>query len=206
MSAEQLLESLILSPDAEQEMFDNRQLFDLVVYYDVDMQSDKYLSDPTSDREMKLKYLHEALHDFNQEKPLREPPMLLIGGISAWVDLVGQQALATSNTLAKAKAGRPISRRPMATSGGSQLRLPKRRVQDFAPLNQDEEQAWPTQARQESVSVPQPTVNEEDEEADEDEEEEVPQLDEKVKMTSHVQAKEDLERTLRIEGAGRTET
>jgi ubiquitin carboxyl-terminal hydrolase 8 len=104
MSAEQLLESLILSPDAEQEMFDNRQLFDLVVYYDADMQSDKYLSSPTSDREMKLKYLHEALHDFNQEKPLREPPMLLIGGISAWVDLVGQQALATSNTLAKAKA------------------------------------------------------------------------------------------------------
>jgi len=171
MSAEQLLESLILSPDAEQEMFDNRQLFDLVVYYDADMQSDKYLSSPTSDREMKLKYLHEALHDFNQEKPLREPPMLLIGGISAWVDLVGQQALATSNTLARAKAGRPISRRPMATSGGSQLRLPKRRVQDFAPLNQDEEQAWLTQARQESVSVPQQSVNEEDEEADEDEEE-----------------------------------
>jgi ubiquitin carboxyl-terminal hydrolase 8 len=171
MSAEQLLESLILSPDLEQEMFDDRHLFDLVVYYDADMQSDRYLSSPTSDREMKLKYLHEALHDFNQEKPLREPPMLLIGGIDAWVDLVGQQALATSSTLAKAKAGRPISRRPMATSGGSQLRLPKRRVQDFAPLNQDEQQAWLNQARQESVSAPQQPVLEEDEDGDENEEE-----------------------------------
>lgn len=48
MSAEQLLESLILSPDAEQEMFDSRHLFDLVVYYDADMQSDSYLSRPSS--------------------------------------------------------------------------------------------------------------------------------------------------------------
>jgi ubiquitin carboxyl-terminal hydrolase 8 len=163
MSAEQLLESLILSPDNEQEMFDNRHLFDLVVYYDMDMQSDRYLSSPTNDRETKLKYLHEALHDFNQEKPLRQPPMLLIGGIDAWIDLVGQQALATSTTLARAKVGRPISRRPMATSGGSQLRLPKRRVQDFAPLDQDEEQAWLARARQESVNVPQQSLPEEGE-------------------------------------------
>jgi ubiquitin carboxyl-terminal hydrolase 8 len=163
MSAEQLLESLILSPDLEQEMFDNRHLFDLVVYYDNDMQSDRYLSSPTNDREIKLKYLHEALHDFNQEKPLRQTPMLLIGGIDAWIDLVGQQALATSSTLARPKVGRPISRRPMATSGGSQLRLPKRRVQDFAPLDQDEEQAWLARARQESVNVPQQPVPEEGE-------------------------------------------
>lgn len=172
MSAEQLIDSLILSPESEQEMFDNRQLFDLVVYYDDQTQSDRYLSNPTSEREMKLKCLHETLHDFNQEKPLRQPPMLLIGGIDAWVDLVGQQALATSNTLARAKAGRPISRRPMATAGSSsQLRLPKRRVQDFAPLGQDEERAWLARARQESVSAPQQPVPEEEEFEGEDEEE-----------------------------------
>lgn len=172
MSAEQLQESLILSPDSEQTLFDDRHLFDLVVYYDANTQSDRYLSNPTSDRETKLKYLHEALYDFNQEKPLSQPPMLLIGGIDAWIDLVGQQALASSNTLTRAKAGRPIARRPMASSGGSQLRLPKRRVQDFAPLNQDEEQAWLNQARQESVSVPQQTVAEEDEEGEQEDEEE----------------------------------
>ncbi|KAM0723515.1 hypothetical protein Q7P37_000502 [Cladosporium fusiforme] len=170
MSAEQVLDSLILSPETEQEMFNNRHLFDLVVYYDNDTQSDSYLINPTNERQTKLQNLHEALHEFNQEKPLRQPPMLLIGGIDAWSDLVGQQALATSNTLARAKPGRPISRRPMAnSSGGSQLRLPKRRVQDFAPLGQDEEQAWLARARQESVSAPQQPVPEEEEGEDESE-------------------------------------
>lgn len=173
MSAEQLLDSLVLSPEFEQELFDNRHLFDLVVYYDTKTKSDAYLTSPRSERELKLKYLHESLHDFNQEKPLRQPPMLLVGGIEAWIDLVGQQALATSSTLSRAKAGRPISRRPMATAGmGSQLRLPKRRVQDFAPLGQDEERAWLARARQESVSAPQQPVTEEYEEEGEEGDEE----------------------------------
>lgn len=162
MSAEQLAESLVLSPDGEPEMFDNRHEFDLVVYYDGDTQSEGYLDGPQTEREAKLKYLHEALWDYNQEKPLREAPMLLIGGIDAWTDLVGQQALQQSNTLSKVKLGRPLQRRPAVTAhGSSSFRLPKRRVQDFAPLGQDEEKAWLERARQESVSAPQPPVIEE---------------------------------------------
>lgn len=175
MSAEQLAESLVLSPDGEPEMFDHRHEFDLVVYYDGDTQSEGYLERPQTEREAKLKYLHEALWDYNQEKPLREPPMLLIGGIDAWVDLVGQQALQQSNTLSKVKSGRPLQRRPAVTAhGSSSFRLPKRRVQDFAPLGQDEEKAWLERARQESVSAPQPPVIEENDgegsAGDEDEE------------------------------------
>nr|OQO27806.1 hypothetical protein B0A51_04619 [Rachicladosporium sp. CCFEE 5018] len=165
MSADEVQESLVLSPEAEQEMFFNRRDYDLVVYYDGNTQSETFLSRPQTDREAALLYLHEALTEFSQDKPLRERPMLLIGGLDAWIDLVGQQALRSSNTLERMNAVRPLQRRPpVFTAGSSSLRIPKRRVQDFAPLGQDEERAWHERARQESVSIVpqvQPMIEEE---------------------------------------------
>ena len=154
MSAEQLLERMVISPDVEQEMFMNRDKFDLVVYYDTQTQSETFLQRPMGELQTKLKYLHEALYDFNQDKPLQRPPILLIGGIDAWADLVGNQALITSDTAAKAKQGRPIQRRP--APGPSQLRNPKRRLRDYNPLDDEEERRWRERARAESVVLPTP--------------------------------------------------
>lgn len=159
MSAEQLLERMVLSPEIEQHTFMLRDKYDLVVYYDNDTQSESYLSRPQSEKQAKLKYLHEALHDFNQDKPLPRPPILLIGGLAAWVDLVGNQALMTSNTAARMKQGRPLQRRPPASPNGmSQLRMPKRRLRDYNPMDADEEKQWRERARAESVVLPAPTT------------------------------------------------
>lgn len=159
MSAEQLLESLVLSPEQEQDMFHHRNEYDLVVYYDDSTQSESFLTQPRDEREMKLKHLHEALYDFNQDKPLQRPPILLVGGLAAWADLIGHQALMTSSTQSKTKPARPIGRRPLATTNGSsQLRIPKRRLRDYNPLDAEEERSWLERARVESVHVQPPKV------------------------------------------------
>lgn len=157
MSAEQLSESMVLSPEVEQEMFLSRDKYHLVVYYDARSSSETFLERPGNNSESKLKFLHESLFDFNQDKPLHRPPILLVGGIEAWTDLIGTQALATSNTHTQAKLGRPIQRRPLATamaSGNSQLRIPKRRIRDYNPLDPEEEKSWRERARAESVVIP----------------------------------------------------
>ncbi len=166
MSAEQLLERMVISPEAEQDMFANRDKFDLVIYYDAGTQSESFLARPADDSQLRLKYLYEALHDFNDDRPLQRPPILLVGGIEAWADLVGNQALATSETAARVKQGRPIQRRPL---GGAPLRQPKRRLREYNPLDEDEERKWRERARAESVVLPDPPINEEDEEALQDE-------------------------------------
>ena len=168
MSAEELQDSLVICPDAEQEMFDRRNEYDLVVYYDRRTISDAYLSNHgvKTESEIALRSLHDALLEFNQEKPLRRPPILLSGGIEAWADLIGEQALKTSDTLGfvrsqrSEKAVRRHGRVPVARE--SSLLVQKRRLRDYNPLDAEEERRWVEKARIESVSVPQP--GEEDEE------------------------------------------
>lgn len=151
ISAAELADKLVLSPEEEQEVFYNRDNFDLVVYYDAQTQSDTYLSRPYGEAEMKLKHLHEALYDFNQDKPLQRPPILLVGGISAWIDLIGSQALLPSNTQSRVKQGRPIQRRAPPRDGP--MRPPKRRLREYNPLDAEEERKWRERAKSESVPV-----------------------------------------------------
>lgn len=157
MSADQLVESLVLSPDKEQEMFDQRDNYDLAVYYDQSTSSDAYLDrHPRDQHEEALSYLHDALYEFN-DKPLQRPPILLKGGIEAWIDLVGERALQTSDTVSATKAAlkrsqaarRPIARVP---SDKPMLYLQKRR-RDYNPLDPDEERKWLDKARKESITV-----------------------------------------------------
>ncbi|KAF2716669.1 cysteine proteinase, partial [Polychaeton citri CBS 116435] len=160
MSADEVLESLVLSPDSEQDMFLNRDQFDLVVYYDKNTQSENFLTTPQNESQSKLKYLHEALYDYNHEKPLQRPPILLIGGVEAWIDLVGSQGLMSGQTTSRIKPSRPISRQPIAKANGtnSQLRVPKRRLRDYNPLDAEEEAKWRERARAESVAEPQTSI------------------------------------------------
>lgn len=149
MSAEQLADKLVLSPEEEQEVFQNRDQYDLVVYHDASTKSETFVSSPASEAETYLKNLHEALYDFNQEKQLKRPPILLIGGIDAWVDLMGNQALVATTTQARNKNGRPLQRRPALRDG--QMRVSKRGLRDYNPLDAEEEQKWRDRAQSESM-------------------------------------------------------
>lgn len=174
MSADQLQEALVLSPDIEQEMFDRRNEFDLVVYYDQSTPSADFLTkSPRTPQESILKYLYDALYEFNADKPLQRPPILLMGGLDAWADLLGQGALKTSNTAAividqqNGKIARPIRRVPVA-SNGSRLYLQKKRMRDYNPLDPDEERKWLEKARGERPPTVPPQEAEEDGVADEE--------------------------------------
>ncbi|EME49118.1 hypothetical protein DOTSEDRAFT_67997 [Dothistroma septosporum NZE10] len=169
ISASELADKLVLSPEEEQELFYNRDKFDLVVYYDDHTQSENYISRPTSDAETRLQYLHEALYEFNHDKPLQRPPILLIGGISAWIDLMGNQALLMSPPQAKVKQGRPLQRRPPPRDGP--LRPPKRRLREYNPLDPEEEKKWRDRAKSESVPET-PAFTRSSEDGDEDGEDE----------------------------------
>ena len=161
LSAEELEERLIISPENEQSYFEQRNEFDIVVYYDQDTQSDRFLTGvPGRAGAEALRALHDTLYEFNDYKPLRKSPVMLKGGLDAWTDLVGPQALATSRTAAivgsarsrvpARKPGRPIGRVPMA-SANSSLEVRKRRLRDQTPLTPDEERSWFEKAHNEEV-------------------------------------------------------
>lgn len=162
-SAEDLEDRLVISPESEQSLFERRKEFDLVIYYDQNTSSDRFLQGPPTRSEAgSLRALHDALFEFNDYKPLRQPPLLLTGGLDAWVDLMGSQALATSSTSAVVgsmadkrplrKASRPLGRVAMA-SANSSLEVRKRRLREQNTLNADEERKWLDKARDERVNL-----------------------------------------------------
>lgn len=165
VSAEELEERLVVSPEHEQSLFERRNEFDLVVYYDQNTASVSYLAgSPVGTSAPHLRALYDTLYEFNEYKPLKDgrPPALLVGGLDAWVDLVGPQSLATSSTAAvmgSIQAKQPIrSRRgtigrvPMA-SANSSLEIRKRRLREFTPLNSEELTAWMERAKNEEVEA-----------------------------------------------------
>jgi len=156
MSAEELQDALVVSPDIEVSLFDQREQFDLVVYYDQSTRSTRFLREQQN---VPLKHLYDALYEYNHEKPLQYPPILLAGGMEAWTDLVGPGGLQMSDTAAIArgsvqKPGRPISRRPLVTRD-SRLKIQKRRHRDYNPIDADEEAKWRERARSESAALDQ---------------------------------------------------
>lgn len=168
-SAEQLLDRLVISPDEEQAMFDRRHDFDVVVYYDESTKNIDFMHKPNrSEHEIALKRLFDTLHEFNAEKPLKRPPVLLKGGLEAWVDLVGPQALKMSTTAALVAAGptraRAVRRSP-AASHITRNNLQRRSRREYVPMDQEEEEKWLEEARKgrAAVEVP-PTEGEEEEE------------------------------------------
>ncbi|KAL8757301.1 MAG: hypothetical protein Q9199_002327 [Rusavskia elegans] len=161
LSAEELEETLVLSPPTELECFERRNEFDHVVYYDQQTPSDRFLTGPPNrSTSFAMRAIYDTMHEFNYYKPLRRPPLMLKGGLDAWIDLIGTGGLAQSNTAAligstrprgpQAKPGRPIGRVPMA-SANSSLEVRKRRLREHTPLNADEEKSWLERARNEEV-------------------------------------------------------
>ena len=93
LSAEELEERLVISPDIELALFERRDELDLGVYYDRKTSSAGFLTGPPAGTEADaLRALHDTLYEFNAYKPLRRPPVMLKGGLVAWAELVGPQA------------------------------------------------------------------------------------------------------------------
>ena len=70
MSAEELEDRLVVSPLAEQNLFERRNDFDLVVYYDQQTSSDRFLDGPPMDScAVALRAMHDCLYEFNFDKP-----------------------------------------------------------------------------------------------------------------------------------------
>ncbi|KAJ5089864.1 hypothetical protein N7532_008548 [Penicillium argentinense] len=166
VSAEELEERLVVSPEHEQGLFERRNEFDLVVYYDQNTESVSYLvGSPAGTTAPHLRALYDTLYEFNEYKPLRSgrPPALLIGGLDAWIDLIGQQSLATSSTATVmgslqskrpvAKPGRPLGRVPTMASANSSLEVRKRRLREFTPLNSEELSAWMERSKNEEIDT-----------------------------------------------------
>lgn len=149
MSAEELQEALVLSPDSEIERYQRRNEFDLVVFYDQSTRSSDFMSSQDEPMNPAMRYLHDALYEFNQEKPLQRPPILLVGGLDAWVDLLGPGALETSSTVTPNKPTSGLMRRPASSASRSQ----KRSRRDYNPIDPEEERKWRERARSESIKL-----------------------------------------------------
>lgn len=95
ISGKVLEESLVLCPIEQQDWFSNRHLFDLVIIYDEDSRVNSYAGGPALDRQqVRLRNLTVAIFDYaGYHKPLKHVPMLLVGGLRAWCNLVREHSL-----------------------------------------------------------------------------------------------------------------
>ena len=164
MSAEELQNSLVLSPDFEQMLFDKRDQFDMVVYYDDSTDQTEFLiHSGRNDDEEALRTLFDALWEFNVDRPLKNHPMMLTGGLKSWEALLGKSSLATSDTSAtKAFKERKPSRKLVPTPS-SQLAINKKRRTEFNPIDAEELRKWEEKARLESLPLDLPPADEEEE-------------------------------------------
>ncbi|PHH69534.1 hypothetical protein CDD80_6660 [Ophiocordyceps camponoti-rufipedis] len=96
ISSEEISESLVLSPSPEQALFEKRDSCDLVIFYDQD--SRQVMQSPKNADEQVMLSLHRALVHLNYGRDLKRPPRLLVGGLTAWADLVGPLALQSGST------------------------------------------------------------------------------------------------------------
>jgi ubiquitin carboxyl-terminal hydrolase 8 len=160
LSAEDLEDSLIVSPESEELLFKRRDEFDLIVYYDQATKSNHFLEGPPNQSSAPaLRALHESLWEFNYNRRLQRPPAVLHGGLEAWIDHVGPLALLTSQTAApmglkrtKRPANGVLSRgRASTITYNASREVQRRRLREYDPLDAEEEKKWLETAKQEEV-------------------------------------------------------
>jgi ubiquitin carboxyl-terminal hydrolase 8 len=146
ISGEEIADSMVVAPDAELALFDRRETFDMVVFYDQSSTKVNSLNSTGSENENYLHNFTSAVYDFGYEKRLKRRPMLLVGGLDAWVDLMGHNSLKTSaiSTPALRRTTKPTAK---ALSRVGALRDPTRslvsrpRVQSRV-LTKEEQSKW----------------------------------------------------------------
>lgn len=137
MSAGDVADTLAMSPDQEQLHFERRDRFDLIVYYDQDTKS--LPQGPSEYMKLTaLASLRRALVEFNFQRELRHSPKLLVGGVEAWMDLMGPNSLQTSSTSGSVRQT-PAPAWPVRRTSDATRPKPKFRVSSMKP---EEVPAW----------------------------------------------------------------
>ncbi|KAF8851432.1 cysteine proteinase [Acephala macrosclerotiorum] len=143
ISGEELEDSMVIAPNSEQELFERRQEFDLIVFYDQSSTSIKSTS-LGKDTDSILRDFAAAVYDYGYEKRLTRHPVLLAGGLDAWIDLLGPNSLKTSggaggSSSLATTAGfsrRRLASRPQASS------ISRRRTRPSRLKSREEEKKW----------------------------------------------------------------
>ena len=158
LSFDELLEkNLIYSPEPELDMLNRIPSYDLVVIHDQKTPSERFIrGSPHTTSAPSLRALYDCLTEFNYNKSLVRAPVVLVGGLDAWIDVFGSQALQNSKTLniPLSQQAPKSSKRPprVSINGGNSSRdVKERRLRDHQFLNADEERAWREKARNEEV-------------------------------------------------------
>lgn len=94
ISADHISESLVLSPDAEQILYAKRSTFDLVIFYD---QSSRDTSSVLNGQNY-LDDFSSAIYEYAYENRTKRRPILLVGGLDAWVSVMGANSLSSMNS------------------------------------------------------------------------------------------------------------
>ncbi|KAI0999691.1 hypothetical protein K3495_g8506 [Podosphaera aphanis] len=139
ISGDELADSMVIAPDAEQKLYEKRDNFDLVIVYD---QSSEKITDSS-----KLMDFTNAVYKYGYEKRLKRPTLLLAAGLNGWIDLLGPNSLATSTTgssITTSHSGLKLAR-PLAPSMARDpldSLLRKQRRHNSRPLTIEQEAIW----------------------------------------------------------------
>lgn len=146
ISGEQLGDSLIIAPDSEQALYERRTDFDLVVFYDQSSRSIDQSPSFARDSNSLLRDFSAAVYDYGYEKRVKRRPMLLVGGLDAWVDLLGPNSLRASqgNKLGASKMQSSSTRSLGRFSMADSQKRPMARINTRTSrlLSKDEETQW----------------------------------------------------------------
>ncbi|KPM36499.1 hypothetical protein AK830_g10061 [Neonectria ditissima] len=145
ISAEQITESLVLSPNQEESLFEQRDKYDLVVFYD--QYSEAIRKSSLNSEDLVLASLKRALVDYNYGRDLKNPPKLLKGGIDAWVDLMGPASLQVTTDQA--------SSRPAQYNQLSRSNAIERRTSKYVgkPLKEKDVKDWQERLKNEDMET-----------------------------------------------------
>ncbi|KAG6003323.1 hypothetical protein E4U54_000705 [Claviceps lovelessii] len=132
ISAADISDSLVLSPKSEHSLFDKRDSYDLVVFYDQSSESIPH-THKNSDEEV-IMSLYRALVLLNYGRELKNSLKLLKGGLDGWVDLMGSHSL-QSTPSENAKVSQTRARHGLIRRKGSKYVV--------TPLQSEEDiKAW----------------------------------------------------------------
>ena len=109
------------------------------------------------------------MYEYGYDRQLKRRPMLLLGGLDAWTDLMGQSSLQSSSTSSLSskkssgnamKSARPLGRVPLAREP---YRFPalRKRTYESRPLSKEEESKW-DETLKEHPTAESPTAVEQD--------------------------------------------
>ncbi|KAJ2490733.1 ubiquitin-specific protease doa4 [Coemansia sp. RSA 2050] len=98
--------SLAIVADEQQKWFRRRDEFDLVVYV---CQSARSFGDSGSTEVSAIEFLNSAIYNYEYQKPLKHPPLFLIGGFDGWVQAMGRDRCVWSEEARKAMDAIPLA-------------------------------------------------------------------------------------------------